>query len=176
MLNNFLSEGDELIKQIKRELNETPYIAKREMYNAFAGVNTDWMTFKMNCKTNPGQLIGGPSVLVDMPSTSNGTRSQSSGFDKNMQLAKGVAILEKTSQSLHRASQAAREAEGTRTLRRRSKKGKPISCQSLIERVSFLPEVGTHTLTELGMEPRKRNFAQKTDPIFFPKGARGRAY
>ena len=114
MLNNFLGEGDELIKQIKKELNETPYIAKRDMYNTFAGVNNEWSEFKTNCRTNPGQLIGGPSVRLDMPSTSN--EASNSRFDRNMQLAKGITILEKTSASLHRASQAAREAEGATTV------------------------------------------------------------
>lgn len=53
-----------------------------------------------------------------MPTTSNNR------FDTNLNLAKGITILEKTSQSLHRASQAAREAE----------------------------EIGTNTLVELGNE------------------------
>ena len=112
VLNNFLSEGDELIKQIKKELNETPFIAKRQMYALFSEVNTDWNSFRSNCKNDPGQLIGGPSVRVDMPSTSGADFASNNRFDRNMQLAKGITILEKTSQSLHRASQAARESEG----------------------------------------------------------------
>ena len=47
ILNNFLSEGDELIKQIKKELNETPYNARKEMVNFFAEIN-QWNTFKVN--------------------------------------------------------------------------------------------------------------------------------
>ena len=65
----------------------------------------------MNCKKNPSLIIGGPSVLVDISSTSNAS-SSNNRFDTNLNLAKGITILEKTSQSLHRASQIAREAEG----------------------------------------------------------------
>lgn len=93
------------------------------MYSTFSEINNGWNSFKISSKTNPGLLIGGPSVLIDVPSTSNDNyvfpqSSSNNRFDTNLNLAKGITILEKTSQSLHRASQAARESEavGTDTL------------------------------------------------------------
>lgn len=161
MLNNFLSEGDELIKQIKRELNDTPFIAKREMYSTFAEVNNGWNEFKTNCRTNPGQLIGGPSVSVDMPSTSDGSR-----FDNRMQLAKGITILEKTSQSLHRASQAAREAEGTNPMNL-------MDLMNLTEVNSPNSDSPTHSLIKL-WATRCRSHSNST--CHFPSSRNGNAH
>ena len=89
------------------EVDQAPFIARKEMNNVYAEMSGSWNSFKNNCRSNPGLIMGGPSIA-----------DEQRNFDLNMQLAKGITVLERTSDSLYRASQVAKESEqiGTEVL------------------------------------------------------------
>jgi hypothetical protein len=108
-LNNLFCDGEEILKQIRMEVDQAPFIARKEMNTLFAELSGSWNSFKNNCRSNPGLVMGGPSIADE---------SSAQNFDLNLQLSKGITILERTSDSLYRASQVAKESEqiGTEVL------------------------------------------------------------
>ncbi|RWS25610.1 hypothetical protein B4U80_05159 [Leptotrombidium deliense] len=102
-LNNALSEGEGIVLLMKKEVDMAPGLARSELLGDWTQVNKDWSVFKITCKTNPGSLIGGPNIL--------NTDGRSVDFERNMNLMKGVSILERTNESVLRATQVAKESE-----------------------------------------------------------------
>ncbi|RWS08162.1 Vesicle transport through interaction with t-SNAREs 1B-like protein [Dinothrombium tinctorium] len=102
-LNNALSEGDGIVLLMKKEVDLAPLLARSELLADWTNVNREWSVFKITCRTNPGSLIGGPSI--------SNPDGRAIDFESNMNLMKGVSILERTNESVTRATQVARESE-----------------------------------------------------------------
>lgn len=93
-LNALNSEGDGIVLLMKKEAELAPAAARNEMQSRWALVNGEWASFKRDCKMNPGSLSD-----TDRP-----TPLQAN-------LIRGTAIMERTSQSVFRATQVAQESE-----------------------------------------------------------------
>ncbi|XP_053214347.1 vesicle transport through interaction with t-SNAREs homolog 1B-like [Panonychus citri] len=107
VLNNMFTEGDRILDSMKREVDQSPSLVKTEMNSNWATINGEWAKFKTIARTNPGTLIGGPSIE---PSTSNPI-----DFETNLKVTKGIQILQKTGASLTRAQMIAKESENIGT-------------------------------------------------------------
>lgn len=94
-LNDLLSEGDGLVLLMRKEVDLAPLTARNEMQTRWSLVNGEWASFKRSCKSGPGAFA------------EDGSRPQA--IQAN--LIKGTAILEKTQQSVFRATQVAQESE-----------------------------------------------------------------
>ncbi|XP_053204105.1 uncharacterized protein LOC128388698 isoform X2 [Panonychus citri] len=62
VLNNMFTEGDRILDSMKREVDQSPSLVKTEMNSNWATINGEWAKFKTIARTNPGTLIGGPSI------------------------------------------------------------------------------------------------------------------
>lgn len=103
VLNNMFSEGDKIIDYMKNEVDMAPSLVKTEMNFNWSQITADWNDYKNTARTNPGALIGGPSIA---PSTSRPV-----DFETNLKVTKGIQILQKTGASLSRAQMIAKETE-----------------------------------------------------------------
>lgn len=99
-LNFKIAEGDQLIERMRKEVDCLPGIIRSEVSLQWSQLNGDWTNFKISCKTNPGLIIGGPSLP-----------GSAEDFERNLKVAKGIQVLERTGESLMRAQKVAKESE-----------------------------------------------------------------
>ncbi|XP_054168938.1 uncharacterized protein LOC128966148 [Oppia nitens] len=83
------SEGDQLVYQMRRELTSTPAIAQKEMLDIWTDESNQWQAFKQQMDDH--------------------LRSATSAAGND--LSRGIAILERTSNSVQRAEMVSRETE-----------------------------------------------------------------
>lgn len=95
-----ISDGDQMIEAMRKEVDSLPSFVRSEVSLNWSQLNADWTNFKISCKTNPGVIIGGPSLASPGPD-----------FERNLNVVKGIQALERTGQSLMRAQLVAKESE-----------------------------------------------------------------
>ncbi|KAI1306016.1 Vesicle transport through interaction with t-SNAREs -like protein 1B [Halotydeus destructor] len=93
-LNGLLGEGDKIVSQMKREADMSPLHARNEMQTRWSLVNGEWASFRRTCRSSLNSKLTRPTVS---PLSGN--------------LIQGTSIMERTGQSIFRATQVAQESE-----------------------------------------------------------------
>ena len=99
-LNNLLSEGEELLRAMQQEVRMAPPGVRPEMDSRLGAQRREWNNFERSSRS---QLL--------MTSSPSGPSRPGTSARLEDNLAQGTAILEKTSQSIMRATQVAQESE-----------------------------------------------------------------
>lgn len=91
-INGLLSEGDNIVQLMRKEVDIAPLKVRGEMHARWSSVNGEWASFKRTWKSS-ALGYGDPSTSL------------------SPNLVRGTAILERTGASIIRATQVAQESE-----------------------------------------------------------------